>query len=86
MIANNGASETSQGEQAGEIPSASSFPIHGTALAGWRRTRSTEESNPKLAQMFNKVKGGNYHGYYNAHYHRHRVDSIVRRGRRLLLV
>ena len=34
--------------------------------------------------MFNKAKGGNYHGYYNAHHYHRRVGRIVRR-RRLLL-
>ena len=48
-----------------------------------RIARSTE--NPKLTQMFNKFKGGNYHGYYNGHHCHRRVGSIVRRRRRLLL-
>jgi hypothetical protein len=37
-----------------------------------------------MTQMFNKVKGGNYHEYRTNHSHR-RVSLIVRRGRRLLV-
>jgi len=44
-----------------------------------------QRKNPKLTQIYNKVNGGNYHGYYNAHHHHCRVDPIVRRGRRLLV-
>ena len=44
-----------------------------------------QRKNPKLTQTYNKVMGGNYHGYYNAHHHRRRVGPIVRRGWRLLL-
>ena len=32
-----------------------------------------------------KIKGENYHEYYNAHHHRRRVGPIVWRRRRLLL-
>jgi hypothetical protein len=44
-----------------------------------------QRKNPQSTRIYNKVKGGNYHGYYNAHHHRRRVGPIVRRGRRLLL-
>jgi hypothetical protein len=44
-----------------------------------------QRKNPKLTRIYNKVKGGNYHEYYNAYYHHRGVDPIVRRGRRLLL-
>jgi len=44
-----------------------------------------QRKNSKLTQMFNKVKGGNYHEHYNAHHSHRRVDPIVRRGWRLLL-
>jgi hypothetical protein len=37
-----------------------------------------------MIQMFNKVKGGNYHEYRANHSHR-RIGPIVRRGWRLLL-
>jgi hypothetical protein len=37
-----------------------------------------------MTQMFNKVKGGNYHEYRDNHSHR-RIGPIVRRGWRLLL-
>jgi hypothetical protein len=34
---------------------------------------------------YNKVKGGNYHEYYNSHHSHRSVGFSVRRGRRLLL-
>ena len=34
---------------------------------------------------YNKVKGGNYHEYYNSYYSHRSVVISVRRGRRLLL-
>ena len=44
-----------------------------------------QRKNLKLTQMFNKAKGGNYHGYYNTHHYHRRVVGSVWRGRRLLL-
>ena len=39
----------------------------------------------ELSQMFNKLKGGNYHEYYRNHHSRCSVAPNVRRGRRLLV-
>jgi hypothetical protein len=42
-----------------------------------------QSKEPKLTQMFSKMKGGNCHGSYNHPYHRRVVDG-VRRWRLLL--
>ena len=71
---NKGSSERARGTNA----RLSRRPSEGCEVRG-------QQKNPKLTRIYNKVMGGNYHGYYNAHHHRRRVDPIVRRGRRLLV-